>query len=138
MPRGRRAPAGMHFTRFRQEQQDGLRALMHLPGIKEHFDEVARDGHQHEGRGLLVWLSTDGKLENLKPPAFVSAPSWRREPLLINTPHPDLLQALITYDPMTSYIVLVASPNPDNPTTAGWYTWWVGLFAQDVDMPSTA
>jgi hypothetical protein len=111
---------------------------MHLPGIKEHFDEVAQDGYQREGRGLLVWLSTDGKLENLKPPAYVSAPSWRREPLLINTPHPDLLQALITYDPKTSYIVLVASPNPDNPTTAGWYTWWVGLFAQDVDMPSTA
>jgi hypothetical protein len=119
----------IRFTRFRQAQQEGLQALMRL--MKEVFDKVARDGHQSDGRGLVAWVSTDGTVATLKPPGFVSAPYWRRTPLLINTPHPDLIQALITYDPKTSYIVLVAGPNPNKPAL-GLYTWWIEPFAADL------
>jgi hypothetical protein len=74
MPRRYRLPAGMRFTRFARAQQDGLQALMHLPGIKGVFDTVARDGHQSDGRGLVVWLSTMG----WRPPGHQARPTRRR------------------------------------------------------------
>jgi len=49
--------------------------------------------------GLIVWVSSDGTVGTLEPPIYTAAGSWRRNLLLINTLHPELLQALITHDP---------------------------------------
>jgi hypothetical protein len=74
-------------------------------GLKGVFDELARDGQQLEGRGLVVWVSPTGRVDGLKPPVFIAAGR-----ATVSYPgqyvHPDLLQALITYDPKTSYFLL--------------------------------
>jgi hypothetical protein len=68
--------------------------------------------------------------KDLQPPVFQSAASWRRKPLLINTPHPDLLQAMTSYDPQTAYIVLVVGgQGVANPASAH-YTWWIDQFTK--------
>jgi hypothetical protein len=123
----RRQYANIRFTRLAQENHEGMQALVRIPPMKSVFDELARDGHQDEGRGLVVWVSVDGTVAGFKPPVYIGAPAWRANPLLINTPHPDLLQALITYEPQTSYIILVASSDT---ASRGKYTWWVEQFPQ--------
>ena len=124
----------IRFTRLAQENHEGMQALVRIPPMKPIFDEIARDGHQDMGRGLVVWVSVDGTVAGFKPPVFISAADWRSNPLLINTPHPDLLQTLITYDPKTSYIILVASSDT---ASRGKYTWWVEPFTpkpQPIDV----
>jgi hypothetical protein len=121
----RRQYGSIRFTRLAQENHEGMQALVRIPPMKAIFDELARDSHQEAGRGLIVWVSIDGKVAGFKPPVFISAAELRSNPLLINTPHPDLLQALITYDIKMSYIILVASSDT---ATKGFYIWWVEPF----------
>lgn len=122
---------GLRFKPFDEERQRALPLLMQVPGMKDVFDSIARDGHREDGRGLIVWLSTDGMVGSLKPPVFVSAPPWRRFPLLVNTPHPDLLKALITYDTPTSYIVLISAPHSQS---EGRYMWWLEQFTPPLSL----
>jgi hypothetical protein len=125
MPRRRRALDGIRFKRFQAEQHEAFKLFLQLPGMKDVFDSVARDGHRTDGRGLVTWISVDGTVAGLREPIFVSASSWRRMPLLVNTPHPDLLQALTSYDRQASYIILVAGTVSE---TMGMYTWWIEPF----------
>jgi hypothetical protein len=127
MPRRRPKVDQIRFVRFAQEQRDALPILLQLPDLKSVFDTLARDGHREEGRGLIVWVSTDGTFATLQPPVFVPAAVWKANPLLVNTAHTDLIQALITYDRHTSYIVLVASPAHAQ-SSKGYYTWWIERF----------
>jgi hypothetical protein len=69
----------------------------------------------------------------LKKNNRLSAPPWRRFPLLVNTPHPDLLKALITYDTPTSYIVLISAPHSQS---QGRYMWWLEQFTPPLSLMS--
>jgi hypothetical protein len=126
MPRKRPKVDGS-FVLLGEEQREGFKLFLGLPGMRDIFEELARDGHQSDRRGLIVWVSRDGTVGTLAPPVYIAAGSWRRNPLLVNTPHPELLQALITYDPKAAYIVLVAGPAGP---TLGQYTWWIEDFAK--------
>ena len=128
MPKKRRLGAGITFTPFGEEQRKAFAALVNLPGLKGVFDQMAREGAQAAGRGLLVWLSPNGKMDDLRPPVYSSAGEWQRIPLLVNTPHPDLLKAMITYDLKTSYIILVVGGSGDG--QSGQYLWWIESFAK--------
>jgi hypothetical protein len=92
------------------------------------FDQMAREGMQTAGRGLLVWLSPNGRVDDFRPPVYSSVGEWQRMPLLVNTPHPDLLQAMITYNPKMSYIILVVGGSDDGQN--GQYLWWIEPFAK--------
>jgi hypothetical protein len=70
MPRSKNKVGPIRFIKFAKEQQDALPMLLQLPGMKGIFDELARDGYKDEGRGLIVWLSTDGTFNTLKPPVY--------------------------------------------------------------------
>jgi hypothetical protein len=128
MPRKRCSVTGITFTPFGEEQRKAFALIVNMPGMKGVFDELARDGQQLEGRGLVVWVTPTGRVDGLGPPVFIAAGAWRRMPLLVNTPHPDLLQALITYDPKTSYILLIVAGADDG--QSGQYMWWIEPFAQ--------
>jgi hypothetical protein len=128
MPKKRRSIAGIAFTPFGEEQRKAFAMLVNMPGLKGVFDELARDGQQLEGRGLVVWVSPTGRVDGLEPPVFIAAGAWQRMPLLVNTPHPDLLQAFITYDPKTSYILLIVGGADDG--QSGQYMWWIEPFAK--------
>jgi hypothetical protein len=122
--------AHIRFTPFAEEQVEALKVFAQLPGLREIMETLARDGHQQDERGLIIWRSTSGLTQDLQPPVFQSAASWRRTPLLINTPHPDLLEALSDYNPQDAYIMLVASGDSESSPTTAHYTWWIQPFTK--------
>ncbi|HEU5101877.1 MAG TPA: hypothetical protein VFU22_22805 [Roseiflexaceae bacterium] len=128
MPRKRRSVKGITFTPFAEEQRTAFAMLVNLPGLKVSFDQMAREGLHAAGRGLLVWVSPNGKVEDLRPPVYSSVGEWKRMPLLVNTPHDDLLQAMITYNLQRSYIILVVAGTDDG--QSGNYMWWIEPFAK--------
>lgn len=128
MPKKRPKFDHIRFEPFGEEQRKALPMLLQVPGMKDTFNSIARNGHQAKGRGLIVWLTENGRVDGLRAPLFIAAAEWQRSPLLINTPHPDLLQALITYDPKTSYIVLIVGGASESST--GRYMWWVEQFTR--------
>jgi hypothetical protein len=115
------------FVEMGEEGREGFKLFLELPGMCDLFEQLARDGHRSDGRGLIVWASRDGTVGDLQPPIFIAAAHWRRYPLLVNTPHRELLEALNTYDPKSAYIVLVAGLIGP---TLGHYTWWIEPFAK--------
>jgi hypothetical protein len=117
------------FVEMGEEGREGFKLFLEQPGMRNMFEELARDGHRSDGRGLIVWASRDGTVGDLQPPIFIAASIWQRNRLLVNSPQPELLEALNTYDPKSAYIVLVAGlVGP----TLGHYTWWIEPFAKQL------
>lgn len=132
MPRRRKvtpqSTAHIHFELLGEEQQTAFRMLLDVTPLGDVFDEAAKDGYEEAGRGLLLWVSSDGTVAALRPPVYITSDEWRANPLLINTPHEDLLRAIETYNPRTSYIVLLSSAK-DKDLHIGLYAWWTRKYA---------
>ena len=103
---------------------DAQRKAMHMLFIGTFGELLQRDvpsWYAQVGRGLVVFLFTGETLSTLQDPIYQSLESWCEAPLLINTPHADLTQAIKTYDPMREYVLLVAGGKD---STTGLYAWW--------------
>lgn len=110
----------IRFAPFADEQRQAMYLL--VTGL---FGELLRADvptwYAEGGRGLVVFLFTTQMANSLQPPVYVGLEEWQRMPLLVNTPHDDLIEAMQTYNPAREYIVLVAGGKS---TYRGLYAWW--------------
>jgi hypothetical protein len=108
------------FKPYGDEQRTALHALFtELMG-----GELRQDVPQwyaEAGRGLVVFAATGPEVSDLQAPVYVSLAEWQQQPLLVNTPHDDLIAAIESYDPTREFVLLTVSPKTPY---VGLYTWW--------------
>lgn len=69
----------------------------------------------------MVVIFTGDTVGSLQVPEYVSLATWSATPLLLNTPHQDLLDAIESYDPAAEFILLTAGVKVGQ---VGQYAWW--------------
>jgi hypothetical protein len=118
------------FEPYGDEQRTALHALFtELMG-----GELRQDVPQwyaEAGRGIVVFAATGPKVSDLQPPVYVSLAEWQQQPLLVNTPHDDLIAAIESYDPARQFILLTVGAKT---AYVGLYAWWRVLLS-DLSRP---